>query len=106
MSCRISKELNSAIKEYKSCFGCTFFKIKPFKTTEKLSETKIDFKITSEKVRCTKEMFPKLDLKSCSNVRTSKNTKTNRNMILRDSLKCIDRYKNIASVCSEYDGED
>lgn len=106
MSKRISNELNEVINNHKSCFNCLNFKIKPFKMDEKLPQTKIDFKITSEKVRCIKEMFPKLDLKFCNNVRTSKNTKTNREMLLRDSLKCLNRFKNFASICSEYDGED
>ncbi len=103
MSKKVSKELNFAIKEFKSCFNCTFFKIKPFQSKEKLSLTNIDFNIVSNKVRCSKEMLNKSDFKAnFSDIRISKNN----GMVLRDSLKSVDRYKNIASVCKEYDGED
>ncbi len=105
MSKRISKELDSAIKEYKSCYNCTNFKLKPFKFDKQTKQISIDFKLATEKVRCVKEMFSKLQLKSSSNIKSSINTETNKSIILRDSLKCPDRYKNISNICPEYDGE-
>ncbi len=105
MSSKPSKILTKAINEYKSCFGCTFFKLKPFKINKETNQVSIDFKITSEKVRCIKNQFSLLALGNITGIKSSTNTRTDKPVILRDSIKCIDRYKRIAEICKEYEGE-
>ena len=101
MSKRISDELNTAIKEYKSCFNCTFFKTKPFKYNELNNRVDIDFKLVASTGRCTKNKFD-----TNIAIRSSINSKMNKSVILRDALKSFGRYKTMAENCTKYDGEE
>lgn len=95
MSKRISDELNMVIKEHRSCFNCTFFKIKPFKFNDLNNQVTIDFKLTTTVGKC-----------SINTVIKSFILKTNKSVILRDGLKSINKYKKIAKNCDKYDGEE
>ena len=100
MSKRVSAELNKAVKD-KSCFNCTWFKIKPFKFNELNKQTAIDFQLVTNTGKCVKELFNKHN-----GVRSSVVSKRNTPVILRDALKSIGRYKTIAENCGNYDGEE
>ena len=100
MSKRISKELNGVINNYKSCFNCINFKIKPLKYNKSNTEINIDFKLTKNTGRCVKSLF-----NTNIHVGASVISKTNRPVILRDALKSFVRYKTMAETCSGYESD-